>query len=414
MSASIRDRVAALLGQQLGWDLATLGDTSLDRAIARRMRDGAIADLPTYWQQLQHSRQEWQALIELLVVPETWFFRDRHAFDGLQHYARRQWRDRPSGEALRLLSLPCSTGEEPYSIAIALCEAGLSRERFTIEAIDLSQGAIDRARRRTYSDRAFRGQSFDLRDRYFEKTADGYQLAAAIGDRVQFYRSNPLEPLFQYRQTPYHVIFCRNLLIYLHQSARLRLLQVLEALTLPEGLLFVGSSETAIVSSHAPRFAPLREPLCFAYRRVDRHDVKPPPPTTTARSQATPPRRPSAPLKSGDRFTRPPSSNLPKPQPQSLSSIRDLANAGDLETALNLCLSYLKQEPTSAEAYLLCGEIHTSRRCEDEAERCFEKALYLSPHSYEALVHLKLLAEKRGNVRKAMLLRQRIDRLLES
>jgi chemotaxis protein methyltransferase WspC len=68
---------------------------------------------------------------------------------------------------LRILSLPCSTGEEPYSIAMALLDAGIPGDRFRVDAIDISARALERARAAVYGDNAFRGQPLDFRDRYF-------------------------------------------------------------------------------------------------------------------------------------------------------------------------------------------------------------------------------------------------------
>jgi chemotaxis protein methyltransferase WspC len=72
---------------------------------------------------------------------------------------------------LRILSLPCSTGEEPYSIAMALLDAGIPGDRFRVDAIDISARALERARAAVYGDNAFRGQPLDFRDRYFTPSA---------------------------------------------------------------------------------------------------------------------------------------------------------------------------------------------------------------------------------------------------
>ena len=92
-----------------------------------------------YWQRLQQSPDELQALIEALVVPETWFFRHRDAFTALAEMAQDERRARRGtvreAQPLRLLSLPCSTGEEPYSMAMTLFDAGFGADEFTVDAL---------------------------------------------------------------------------------------------------------------------------------------------------------------------------------------------------------------------------------------------------------------------------------------
>ncbi len=101
-----------------------------------------------YWERVRGSRAELQALIEAVVVPETWFFRDREAFAALARLAREEWLpSAPQTGCCRLLSLPCSTGEEPYSMAMALLDAGVPADRFRIDAVDISAAALAQAER---------------------------------------------------------------------------------------------------------------------------------------------------------------------------------------------------------------------------------------------------------------------------
>jgi len=94
-----------------------------------------------------------------------------------------------------------------------------------------------------------------------------------------------------------------------------------------------------------------------------------------------------------------------------LEKARRLANQGSLEEAATLCKTYLSQNLTSAEAYVLLGEVHQALGNDEQAEQCFQKAVYLKPNYYEALFHLALLQENRGDLAKATVIRQRIQRL---
>ena len=115
------------------------------------------------------SELELQALIEEVVVSESWFFRDERPFDCLREYIRKRWLDNPLQPPVRVLSLACAGGEEPYSIAMVLQDLGLPARRFEIDAVDISNRGLAVARRGVYSLNAFRGVDADFRARYFRE-----------------------------------------------------------------------------------------------------------------------------------------------------------------------------------------------------------------------------------------------------
>ena len=119
-------------------------------------------------------------LIETVIVPETWFFRDREAYVALVKVVLEEWLPAHGDGPLRLLSAPCSTGEEPYSMAMALFDAGLPANRFHIDALDISARSLARARRAFYGRNSFRGTNLSFRGRYFQAAAGGHHLAEAI------------------------------------------------------------------------------------------------------------------------------------------------------------------------------------------------------------------------------------------
>ena len=119
----------ALLREAIGLDATSLGPSAVARAVAARQAACRLDDVHGYWLRVRSSPSELQELIEAVVVPETWFFRDPAAFSALAAMAHSDLVANPARD-LRLLSLPCSSGEEPYSMAIALLDAGLPANRF--------------------------------------------------------------------------------------------------------------------------------------------------------------------------------------------------------------------------------------------------------------------------------------------
>ncbi|CDN62557.1 putative chemotaxis-related methyltranferase [Burkholderia cenocepacia H111] len=271
-------RFRGWLLRETGIDPDSLGNDFLMRALTDRIHawqaDGERVPsaarppvtpeaLDAYWQQLNASADERRALIELFVVPETWFFRDREAFATLARLAAERLAAMP-GRVIRVLSAPCSTGEEPYSAAMALLDAGLEPASFAIDAIDLSPRAIEQARLGCYGRNAFRGTATEFRTRYFTPTRDGWLLDERVRACVQFSHANLVEPLAD-TGIRYDFVFCRNVLIYFDRDAQDRVIRSLDERLADDGVLFVGPAETGVAMRHGMRSA--RVPLAFAFHR---------------------------------------------------------------------------------------------------------------------------------------------------
>jgi chemotaxis protein methyltransferase WspC len=424
--------IASLLSQTIGLDPDVVGDYRIARAVENRRVGCQLPDLESYWARLQTSAIELEALIELLIVPETWFFRDGKPFDYLKTYAITAWQQKPSRKPLQLLSVPSSTGEEPYSMAIALLEAGLHPHQFAIDAIDISHRSLTKAMHGIYTKNSFRGDAWMSRQGYFQQTTEGYELHQSIRSLVNFQQGNVMTALTR-TQTPYDIIFCRNLLIYLQSDACSKVLEAIDHRLLPGGLLFVGASETGkIVADH---YISVHQPFTFAYRKAERSPLPSPLHETPLKQASAPsvlPQRSVKPPTSVERVTVEPaaapdtqaiqasvSSASTRSSPESppslaLEPIRKLADDGRLAEATTACQTYLEQHPTSAAAYVLLGELYQADQRHEQAEPCFQRALYLEPNSYDALVHLALLKESQGDTVRATLIQQRLQRLQHS
>ena len=392
--------IVALLGHTIGLNPDAIGAETIVRAVRQRMAQCGTSDVQTYLDRLQTSEQELHALIDEVVVPETWFFRDQMPFAYLGRYVMAEWFPSHQHGVLRVLSLACSTGEEPYSIAMALLDTGLPPQHFRIDAVDISHKALRWARGAVYGGHSFRGDDLVFRERYFDHSAEGYRICERVSQMVTFRHGNVLAPALLADQGPYDAIFCRNMLIYFDEPARNRAMQVLDRLLTPEGLLFLGYAETGLFL--ASGYVPVRYPRAFAYRKAGAA-------TTPSASPS-----PSTPPTSGrGEIKKSTPERLPSPgeaQASALETARRLADQGELEAAATLCESSIRAHGPGAPAYVLLGLIRQAMGNAAQAEHCFGRALYLQPDHYEALMHLALLLEHRGDTAMVTVLRQRAQR----
>ena len=387
--------IKKLLAQKIGLGPDKIGQRQLVRAVNIRQQACGLKKISDYLKRLQSSAYEFQELVEEIVIGETWFFRHREAFSLLHHYVKTQWLPSGSQETLRILSVPCSTGEEPYSIAMTLLNSPLTSRQFMVEGMDISQEALTIAKKGVYGKNSFRSHDQVDYRHFFEVEENRYQVSPSIRRQVKFSAKNLLSA-WPPNYPPYHVIFCRHLLIYLDEASRDRVLKTLDNLLSEGGLLFVGAVETTLVKS--PHFHFMPYPSAFAYQKVALPVGK----VTSRSTQIHQPLR------------RPPPNKKPSKQQIQVSPLeiaQKFANQGKLEEAAQSCQTYLQQNPIDAEGYVLLGEISQAQDNPEEAQRCFQKALYLQPNYRKALVHLALLRESKGDKQGAAILKNRIQRL---
>ncbi len=231
-------RLEALLQRSIGLHLETVGAGFLGPAVKAQMLRTGAASPDEYLQLVESDSAELQELIEAIVVPETWFFRDPEAFAALGTWAATEWAPAHPGEVMRVLSVPCSTGEEPYSIAISLLNAGLAPSEFRVDAMDISARNIALAEASTYRPYSFRGMTPEISARFFRMTPAGMRIDDTIRERVSFQQGNVLESLRSLPTAGFDVVFCRNLLIYFDRPTQLQTLDQIERLLAKDGVLF--------------------------------------------------------------------------------------------------------------------------------------------------------------------------------
>jgi chemotaxis protein methyltransferase WspC len=338
---------------------------------------------------------EWQRFVDCIVVPETWFFRVPEQFADLIRYAREHLGGR---RPLRVLSLPCSTGEEPYSIAASLLDAGYGPSEFDVLGIDVSERAIAHGRQARYRPQTLRGGDYL---HWFEADADCLRPIAQVRRSVRLRLGNVLHPgLFEAHER-FDVVFCRNLLIYLDNDSRRRVIdQILQVLE-PGGLVLAGQAEA--LASMDRRLQPAAGFGALSYvRAAESLTVRVPAPPPPVRQKLTP--VPSQPAKA---TALPP----PKPPTKHWQQAQQYADAGQIDQARASCQALLSEQPESARGWLLLGTLEMAEQRWEAADAALTRASYLDRTLREALVYRVALAERLRQPQVAAQLRARLQRL---
>ena len=421
-----------LLRQWIGLDPSTLGHAAISRAVLARMTKLGVDNAETYLADATANDAERNNLIEEVVVPESWFFRDPQVYSFLKTFASERAAI-PGRSPVRILSAPCAAGQEPYSIAMCLLDAGMSPDDMAIDAIEISHVCLGKAGAAEYSANAFRTADLSFRDRWFTRHDGAFALQGAVRRCVRFNWANVLDESlvtdsFASGRAPYDIIFCRNLLIYLTPAARGKVEQAINSMLQPDGVVVVGAAESPILKGD---WVPASDTTVFVLRHGGRDTTSPSAaktrtplrpgwlsePSADARLGFPPPMRALATTPADGAATVPqptvePGTAVPSEatkeaggtQDESSSPVTEvirqanaLANAREFAAALTMCETFQTQQPPSSELFLLMGMIHLSTGDVANAQANFHKTLYLDPQNEEALLSLSILSAHSGD-----------------
>ncbi|WP_371232634.1 CheR family methyltransferase [Pseudomonas sp. QE6] len=261
--ALLEDRTGVVVNEQRRAFLQT--------SLGARMRELGISDYGSYYRQVTDGPRgavEWSNLLDRLTVQETRFFRHKPSFELLERYLRRRLEEVGQGRPLALWSVGCSSGEEPYSLAMVatqVLEAAGRAPLFGVTGTDISLNALSKAREAVYAARKLDEIDAALTGRFFSVRDDGrYQVVPNLVERVCCARLNVLE-LAQAPMSGMDVIFCQNLLIYFRRWRRREILNRLAERLAPGGLMVVGVGE--VVDWHHPALEPVADERVLAFTR---------------------------------------------------------------------------------------------------------------------------------------------------
>jgi chemotaxis protein methyltransferase CheR len=222
----------------------------VDKRLVERIEATGSENFRNYFIKLRFEANgdEMQALVNSMTVNETYFFREAYQFDCLVNSMLDDIvSKRKKGSRIRIWSIPSSTGEEPYSIAIYLLERwpGIDQHEVEILSSDIDTQVLKAAQRGVYSDRSVANLPKAYLNKYFRKTDDGsWLLTRDVTDAVEFSRVNLSDPNDTRRFRDIDIIFCRNLLIYFDDLSRRVAAEAMFDALRPGGFVCLGHSES--------------------------------------------------------------------------------------------------------------------------------------------------------------------------
>jgi chemotaxis protein methyltransferase CheR len=243
----------------------------LDSRLRARMRDLGLHSLREYYLHLRHHPErmaELGRLASLITNNETYFFRETNQFDILIRHVIPPLKPSLTHRPLKILCAGCSSGEEPYSLVIALQNAGIEAAGFTweIDAHDLDAEQIAAGREGIYDQSSLRACDGESRQKYFTPVGARYRLKDRHRQGVRFFETNLVEPKWRLSQGVYDVVLCRNMLIYFTQPAFTSVIDLFARTLRPGGYLMLGHSESLL--DRSTPFSPVLLEGGVVYRKL--------------------------------------------------------------------------------------------------------------------------------------------------
>ncbi|MBU0966597.1 MAG: chemotaxis protein CheR [Proteobacteria bacterium] len=245
-------RLSRFIYEQCGIKMPEAKKTMLEGRLQKRLRVLGMKNFAEYIDYLfdpAENNHELVLMIDQVTTNKTDFFREPDHFAYLQEQVLPSWWEKNGTRPFMLWSAGCSTGQEPYTLAMVLSEFAASRPGFNFQilATDISTRVLEQARRAVYHEDQLAPVPIDLRRKYLLRSKNRQsglvRIIPQLRARVRFRRLNFLENNFGLR-VPLDVIFCRNVIIYFDRSTQVRLLQSFNGHLRTGAYIFMGHSET--------------------------------------------------------------------------------------------------------------------------------------------------------------------------
>lgn len=394
-------RIAAGLSRRAGFHFNPNEPAALWHALQNRLQITGLANPESYLQHLREDETEWLRLAEAAAIHETSFFRHAGQFRVLSEIVMPELvRSRAQGRQLRLWSAACATGEEPYSLAIAVHQLNLGTDwQIRIVATDLSSRALAIAEEGVFPSRRLRPVAPDVRARCFEPHGEGLRVRDELRSLVTFFQFNLSQP----GPLPEHlqdmdVVFCRNVLIYFVPEAVRQTVDHLRAALRDGGYLFLGDAETLYGMSAGFVSVPFED--AYVYRRQ----------TTSALAPASSPQRTPAVRTGGapeQPHTPPQAAKQQAPRPAVTSAelqrtVESYIAVDDLTRASQAAKRWMSLEPDSLLARFTLARLYAAQIRDAEAAQLLRELLARDSLHAPSYVLLGIICSRQGEMDEAI------------
>lgn len=398
----------------------------------------------------EESRKEWKELVLMLTTGESYFFRDKGHYSLLRNSILPEMlKKKEAQRSLRLWSAGCSTGEEPYSLAILLDKLVPEPAGWNIFILgtDINEAFLEKAKNGIYSEWSFRMVDKGIQREYFTKLKDGWEIRDDIKKMVKFHYGNLLEADFS-RHHPeicaMDIIICRNVFIYFKAEAVAAVLQNFTSILNDEGYLVTGHGElhghdlanlkqiiypeaviykkTETLTQQIPEISrsPQRKKDPHMFKLKAEPALKPILPAAQVKSKPSDPKAEIEDLISKGRYAE----AVEKAKGHLLADkgnddmlflmAESYANCGDYENAENCCRKAIQCNAAAADPYFLLAHIAELLGNDEKAKELFRKTIYLNPAYIAAYCELGGIYEKQQDLPRAKKIRATAIDLLAS
>ena len=425
------ERFSRLLLEHCGLNFSDSRRAELELGVRQAFAASTCADLDEYYRLLQDpimGRMDLDRLINAVTVNETHFFRDAAQFDALYQWVLPELIERKrASRILRVWSAGCASGEEPYSIAMLLRDLlpDVDEWAITILGTDINTEALDRARKATYGEWAFReDRAKQWRPRYFRPRGNRYRLVPEVQRMVGFAKLNLAEscfPAYETNTTLIDLILCRNVTIYFSESITQQVVDRFYDALVDGGWLVVGHSEPSLYTYR--RFQARNFPDTILYQRTGQPTVLPiewdftiqsalAPVTIPAfvsgpvgqsiQPTSVPPTIPACVPTGADTTRRGPVAPVSAETPEPFELARELLEYGHSEEARDVLLKLIETRPGHAPTLALVGQAYANLGEWSEAERWCRQAVRLNNLLLDAYYTLALVLQHQSRLDEAI------------
>ncbi len=408
-----------LIKQRCGLILEGLAEEKLSTVLAQRLIVTKFGNSAEYYFHLQSSDDEFQDLVNLLTINETYFFREVEQLHLLtERLVPRLLMQRKDSQPLRILSAGCSSGEEPFSLVMALREkyGDEVSSLFSFAGGDIDTQALAKARSGRYNEFSFRGVATAIKDRYFDHDGWDYHLKDEIRNRVEFQEMNLFAEEFPAALHDCDIIFFRNVSIYFDTQTRRIIQQNLASLLNENGCLVIGTAET--IANDLGVLSLIEEDGLFYFSKGQL--IVPVPATAPVfdfsryvPSKMAAPEQCDRPELPFVRCSPPVASSLPIAEVVvpvvapfdpccNIDEVQQYCREKRYKEAMAMIVILLEQNPGDASSLLLKAHIQLNSKEFELADASARQALETDPWSIDAFVLLGLAAKWRDLVKEAV------------